>query len=489
MRALMYRWHRRLALLIALPVMALVIGGLMHPLMSHVWVPDMSPGAAPLPALPAAEAVLSPQALLQRHQLIYVDQINLLEVDGEWLWQTVIYAGTAAESADNSHSPYQEAMPPAVQSLRYFSALTGVEQADGAARHAAALSRYWLDAPITQSHVIDHFTRTYRSINRVLPVVQVQLNDPAGHHLYLDLIGQRLIAVDHRWRRVGLQLFARLHNWDFLGERHDPRRLLPLLTVVGLTMVTLLLGVAQLLHGFFLRRSRPMTARPRHVYLGLTLLVTTLAFTLSGFETALSQWHKETHFAWRADTRAESEQMRINPLNYRHDNTVALSQAWLDGELFWQLRDRDAQGEDQIRYISAAGGVLRADADIAYAQALLSQWLGGPVALRDSSRRTTFGMDYPAIFTRLPVVRLALAEGPLATAFVETHSGHIAHITTPASAARAMRFLVLHKYHLLDGLGARGRDAVMSLAAIGVLLLALSGVLLRWRRWQRTNRA
>lgn len=492
MQTRLYFWHRRLALLVLVPVAALVLGGLMHPLITHVWVPAISPGPAPLPTLPAAGTVLPPAALLRRQQLASVDQLNLLQIDGRWFWQAVDYGSRNALPAA------AEVMPPAVVAMRYFvadvvtddvaaeqiavdspAADSGAESLHDLQRHARALARHWSAAPIAEIAVINHFTREYRSINRVLPVVRVALQDESQQHLYLDLIGQRLIAVDDRRRRLGLQLFARLHNWDFLGARHSPARLLPLLTVVGLVIVVLLLGAAQLLRAW--RRRRPLW-RHWHARLGLLLLLTTLAFAVSGFETALGQWQPEAHFGWRANTRATADSMAVDPLQYRSENTVALSQAWLAGELFWQLRERNDQGEEWLRYVSASSGRERPLADQEYALQLLSQWLGQPVSVRDISLRSSYGMDYPAIFTRLPVVRVALQSASLQTAFIETHSGHIAHLSTPYSGARAMRFMLLHKYHWLDGLGAARRDLLMSLAAAGVLLLAVSGLLLRRRR-------
>ena len=493
MLAVLLRWHRRLALIVALPVLLWVISGLTHPLMAHVWTPDVRWQQLALPSLPGAEEVIPPQRLLERQGYDAVDQINLVYVSGRPQWQVAIY-GPPQEA-----ERYREARPPANVALSYYDAVSGIPVVGGERLHAMALARILLgdpEAAVADVVRLDDFDLQYRFVNRLLPVHRVSFERDDGIQLYIDVIGQRLAASDNHWRRVGLWTFAQFHNWHFLGERHHPLRTGAITVMISLTFVVGLGGL--LLYAVQWRKRRGRQGRDGahrwHRRLGLVMALAMLGFASSGLHVVLGQFQAEDHLAWRADTRMAVADLAWNPLSSVTAQTVGLSQAWLQGEPVWQLRER-VEGGEAIRYVHArTGEALGGDADRDYALALYQEWArssGRPVQPVTFTRALPdFAMDYVSVYKRLPVQRLGLAEAPLSTFFVETHTGHVAHVATPEGRLRSRHFMHLHKYHFLGdlGLGPAARDAVISVVVLLILLVVLLGTFAWLRTYLRPNK-
>ena len=479
MLPLLYRWHRRLALIVALPVALWVISGLTHPLMAHVWTPDVRWQQVALPALPDAQAVIPPQRLLERHGYTAVDQINLVYVAGRPQWQVAVYGEAQANER------WREARPPANVAISYYDAANGMPIVGGERLHAMALSRILLgdgQAQITDVTRLDDFDLQYRFVNRMLPVHRVSFDRADGIQLYIDVLGQRLATADNTWRRIGLWTFAQFHNWHFLGERHHPLRLVVITVLIGLTFVVGVGGL--LLYALQWRKRRGREGRGGahrwHRRLGLVMALAMLGFASSGLHVVLGQYQSEDHLAWRADTRMAVDELAFNPLEAVTSRTVGLSQARLDGEPMWQLREATPEG-DVIHYRHAITGAAVEEGDQAYALELAARWFGEsghtmpPVAF--TRALPDFAMDYVSVYKRLPVQRIALRDGPVSVLFLETHTGHVAHLTTPEGRLRSLHFMHLHKFHFLGklGLSAPARDLVISVVVLLILALVVLG--------------
>ena len=145
-----------------------------------------------------------------------------------------------------------------------------------------------------------------------------------------------------------------------------------------------------------------------------------------------------------------------------------------------------------IRYHHAITGAELEEGDKAYALELMARWFadaGQPVPPVAFTRALPdFAMDYVSVYKRLPVQRIALREGPVNVLFLETHTGHVAHLTTPEGRLRSQHFMHLHKFHFLGklGLSPAARDLVISIVVLLILALVLLGMSLVLRR-RRTH--
>lgn len=106
---------------------------------------------------------------------------------------------------------------------------TGTALPAGQGRPASIGEKILLDAAIrvlpgaaikTHALLLEYDNYYYPSHRRAvsekpLPVLRVELDDPASHWLYIDPIEGRLLVKIDRSRRVYRWVFSALHNWDF----------------------------------------------------------------------------------------------------------------------------------------------------------------------------------------------------------------------------------------------------------------------------------
>jgi hypothetical protein len=101
-----------------------------------------------------------------------------------------------------------------------------------------------------------------------------------------------------------------------------------------------------------------------------------------------------------------------------------------------------------------------------------------PLIISSSDYLTRFTNDYGFINKRLPVVKLALSTPTHLTYYLEPATGRLAAKVQDADRREGLSFAVFHKYLLLDFAGKNFRDFVTALAAMGVLVVSVLGLIL-----------
>jgi hypothetical protein len=85
---------------------------------------------------------------------------------------------------------------------------------------------------------------------------------------------------------------------------------------------------------------------------------------------------------------------------------------------------------------------------------------------------------------RLPVIEVGFDEKK--NYYVETSTGHLSAITDPYDKAERFSFSNLHMHHYLeDWLGKTVQRTFLILTTLGLLLLALTGCWMYWKKRQR----
>jgi hypothetical protein len=101
-----------------------------------------------------------------------------------------------------------------------------------------------------------------------------------------------------------------------------------------------------------------------------------------------------------------------------------------------------------------------------------------PLIISSSAYLTKFDKDYGFINKRLPVVKLALSTPSHLTYYVEPATGRLAAKVQDSDRREGLSFAVFHKYLLVDFAGKNFRDFITALAAMGVLIVSLLGLIL-----------
>ncbi len=463
MRAQIFRSHRFLAKLLAIPVLFWALSGLMHPFIANWFKPSIANRVLPVVAVPVNQQWLDPTQLLAKLNIPVIDQIHVASINERWFYQVITLEG--------QH--------------RYFDVQTGHESSTAEvtlAKELAAAHAGLTTDKIIAVEKITEFKETYRSINRYLPVYEVQFDTPDKLHVMIDPVTQKLAAFSTRLTRVYRWFFAYAHNWSFFGGPTDLFRVTLMLIVI--TLVTWV-GVAGLYTYVVSRKlangkkpNRPLYRR-MHRFVGISASILFLMLSLSGVLHIYSKYNFDWGFLEHrtSDISLEELQVALPDVLLKYDAPVTqVSLARVGGEPAYRLAiSGSAPGEAQ--YISTRTGNMIENADSLYAKELAAYFAGVDVSQATGSRLLTeFGKTYPAIMKRLPVQQVRIEGGEYFGVTVDTAHAHMASRASPSSLFETVVFLNLHKFHFLDNISKEARDWLSVFSTLLILLTAILGV-------------
>lgn len=468
----LYRWHRRIGLCAAVAVLVWACSGLSHPIMTRLFpsaVAMQPPAGDAVPGgLPLAEAMA---------------RAGIAELAGARLigWQG---------------RPWWQVRRPGENQWRYVDAADGREMADGDARYAEALARHFSGeqvAAVRRAGLVTAFDGDYAAINRLLPVWRIEFERPDGLRVYVETAPARLAALMDGRKAVFQALFGLLHRWEWLDGAPLLRRLLMSALLLSAAAAA---GLGLVLAWRRPRGGRGTPLRAWHRRLGLVVLGSTFAFTLSG---VCHVW-AAPDFAppLRREARFEAAALTLSPQKLALGATLVA----IDGRAAWWLQPAPAAvadphaahsghampagGTASARTLDAASGVALADGERRLAAAIAAELAGLPLQkLREVAPVTRFDGEYGFVSKRLPVLRLSYDLPGRPNAYVEPASGVLAAQPQPLARIESAAFSWLHKAQWLDGLGKGPRDTLLGLFALLNGGLAVIGLLLWLRRIRR----
>ncbi len=478
--AFLFRWHRRLALIVALFLLGWTLSGLLHPVMSRLSVPPQRP----MPELTSVgvQNVVPAKAVLVAAGIEAYHQLHLLGVDQQSVYLVQVNAGS---------------LP------RFFDAVSGDEQPAFGAQWAERLARRYLgrsDAVVESVTPIEAFSDSYPAINRYLPVWQVRFAGTEGFVVSVDAVSGRPAAIEHTLQQRVRKLFQLLHTFSFL-----PDGAATLWLQLLLISMTFLLAIAGIVLWWRLRQRPAMTAlRAWHRRGGLVLSGVLLMFTFSG---ALHLIEKLMAVPMPPAQLQQANTSEI-PTHWPHTMANLPAPKWLRLQAGNILQWRGAlapptasppnsgghAGHDHEAArtpVLASGGWLAADGSELSAAAALSDLARAascePVTNSEPAQISRFGGDYGFLNKRLPVWQVECQDG--ARLFFDSSNDVLAARVLPSERFEAWSFHMLHKWHFLDGLGRDARDGIQALFVF--LLAGLTGVgvsiyLIRLRRRSTT---
>lgn len=469
----LYTWHRRLALLFTVVIIAWVLSGVLHPLISRMSVPPALP-APPQPMLSVA-ALQSAKTVLQLHDITELHSLQLLH------WQ--------------QHRAYQAQQAAGALPI-YLDAETGEALPEFGEQRAVALARLYARAEHAEIASIETFLafdHRYTTIQRYLPAYGIRFANDSDLTVYVDALSGRPAGMEHRTQRFWRQVFQWLHTFSFLPE--DGKRPFQFALIVA----ALALGAFGLLL-WWQQRQRPALNNQRrwHRRLGLPSSIILLMFAFSG---AWHVLHKMLELTPEASARAAmnvADMPQDWPLSLTFDQPIhwlRLQQHGDDWLTFWQRQPEPKtnapaahHGHEQTRAVSANFGWWRNHETIGAQQAMSMIAARHQCPLNADAEISVverFGGDYGFLQKRLPVLRLPCADGNVL--FIDPFEDHRADWITPAVRAESWSFHYLHKWHFLDALGRNGRDLAMVIAVLMLLPLSAIGFTMYWQRHRQAN--
>ncbi|SEA81772.1 PepSY domain-containing protein [Alkalimonas amylolytica] len=464
------RWHRRLLWLGGITLLLFALTGVTHPIMS--WTGPQAVTMRP-PMLSLSEAELN-QAM-QRLQQANLPAQSLVKLV-PYQQQVLLQLTSDLQSPRHYLSLSDEA-----------SAISDQQMAIWLATHYSGLD----ETQVRRSRLQTEFDSAYPSVNRLLPVWQVDF-DP-GLSLYVHTETLSLAGITNSYKTNLQALFRQFHSWQWLDG-------VPLIKAL---LMTLLLGSALLLvlTGGWLLLRLPFQAKRRglrrwHYLLSWGLWLPVTLYLLTGiYHFAYKYVQPDTLGLTASNAQPLPEHWQL-PANVLPRGAVLNSASLVQGPAshwYWRLSLHNA-GQQADRHSRFAGQAsehgalfipLLPDApvldDASYAQLLAERFIGlTPEALSGQQLVQRFGPDYDFRNKRLPVWQLDYAKGRI---FVDSASGQLVEQQSRSSRYERYSFSFVHKWGILQPwLGRDGRDAVVVAMMALVLLLAGMGFAMRLAR-------
>ncbi|WP_027858937.1 PepSY-associated TM helix domain-containing protein [Marinobacterium jannaschii] len=465
MTANLYRWHRRLALWVLLPLLFWGLSGLLHPLM-RLTRPEAATPVYIAPAWPAALQSVALQPLLEKQSIDAVHNLRPVKLGDDWLLQVIpSVAGPGrmleplkAEVVEGGNRDY------AIQLARHFSGLTQIA--------------------VTKVTRLDQFSAEYPPINRLLPVWRVEFADPRVTTAFVDIRQDRLGAISDDRRRSLMGLFQTLHVWSFVPPDHWLRSA----TFIGLMLMSSFIGLSGLyLYTLlpFRQRKQPQHLHWLHRLSGLIISIPLLMFTLSGLVRTLEKQLPDIRGIQLAQSVPSMQlDISLGSLMAQAPGINGVQLHNLDGQLQWQL----LRLRQPALWLEGSQLQPRPDGERRFAQQLVAK-LGlssaSPLSARPI-RSYRDDPDYGFIDKRLPVMALAY---PGQTLYIDSRDALLAKQVTAGDQLFGWVFRYLHKWRFANSLGLNGRDSLIALAIGLISASAVTGGLMWLRRKRKQRRA
>ena len=504
MKRKLFLLHRRLSIIIALPVLLWASSGLMHPVMTNVR-PAVATQGYPQVAVEESRIRVSLDSALRRRHIDSIAAVRLVHIDTNWFYQ-VRPAARGAEPiylscANGNILPMGDWLY-AQWLARYFLEGSGpgreetkkvavsVHDCCGAATECVLNSVR--GSKVSNVSWLKAYNEEYKPINRLLPVYRVDFERADGIRIYVETSQDRFsFAMDKR--RAAFDDFFRIcHTWGWLDGLGRVK-----LAIIGcvafLGFVTAVLGVCI----FFATRRRTKGIRRVHRVVSIVGVLFTGMWTFSGAYHAFTQVFQPddpvfapSHFAasaWNPDW---------NRLTMAVGKPIAnIGLAMIGDSVYWRVSPapgKTAARKDLMKdgkaamapvcYVHPGDYRILPDGDKAYAQALGTRFSGRPPGEAVSvTPVTAFGDEYNFTDKRLPVWRVSYGDGKKERIYVETCSGELAARADNASYAEGYSFSVFHKHHFMDWGGKGVRDASTMLWAFAQIVLVAVGLIFFFR--------
>lgn len=488
------RLHRLLAWFAGVGLLVWGLSGLLHPLMT-TFGPQQSVYRPPAAVL-ALDGIVDPAEILRRAG---IDAAVALQV-------VVTGHGNVLQVTESSMAP-----------RRYFDLHSGEELADHDRRYAEYLARHYLGPqvelrPVQAISLLEDFDLEYPQVNRQLPVWRIDFAGQDNLTAYIHTETASLAAVNDDFKRVLQTGFLWFHTWDWLPAQTEWLRVMLSTVLVGSIFCLCISGVVMLLR---IRRKGAAPGLRGWHRLGAWALVLPV-FMLSG---------SGLYHLWLMTIDPPQSFLRHGtPLDLA-DVSLSLGTQWRDlteglkvdrlslvrnaeGELLYRLglsaQGAAPEGERAIRnarfdgvpatgpalYLNAVSGQPWQPGDRELAVQIAEAATGLPrSAVSAMTLVTRFGVDYDFRNKRVPVWKLSYGRPHDITYFVDTATSVLVDAVEAHEQPERLSFSLLHKWNFLMIIGRNVHNAVISVVVLSAIaLLAVPGLLLRWRSGDRLKR-
>lgn len=482
MKKQFYAFHKWFGIVSCLAIFFWSLTGFLHPIMS--WT-------QPRPKLPFLK--LSPIEVdrlkvslsdaLARNNIKTFGGFRIVSFNGQTFYQILPENKQVAMNVSEAESCHSSAISNFVNEERpiYLNTATGEKLENGDEKYAEYLARYFAEektADVRSIKFLTDFDSEYRSVNRFLPVYEVEFDRADGMKAYVDTQSSQLATLIDK-RKSWLQwAFVNIHNFEFAGMPELTRKV-TVTFLMSLVALTALSGL--IVYGLFWRtygKNKVETQRSRlrkyHRSLGLVVSAFMVAWSASGI---FHLWAKadlaqDAKIGFLSNYKTDKLVFPLKEVLRNESDTVSVSIVGFDERMFYRLLKTD----QSTTYFDTETGEKLENGEIEYAKFLAEKFSSrkNPISVEPI---TSFSGEYGFILKRLPVVKVQYAENFNERVYVDTANGKLAlKINDGMQKWENFSFDYLHKGHYLDWAGRYIRDIFLMLMALGNTIVASLGI-------------
>jgi PepSY-associated TM region len=522
MRKNIYKWHRIISLIIAVPVLLWAASGFMHPIMTTIR-PDVATQFLQPVVIDSSRISVSLQQALEKNNITQFHNFRLVHIDTNWFYQVQpsvkdlpVYLSTrngkALNNGDRLYAQYIAKLflegqhrqdtavtAPATDDVRQTVAEEAVTAHDCCDAATACVLKNEKGSAVKAVTLLTAFDDEYKFVNRLLPVYKVNFDRRDGIRIYVETTSDRFgYAVDNR-RAVFDTLFALFHNWSFLDKLGKAKY--PLMALLlALAFLSTLMG----LYIFVITKTKKpngnavTAARRNHRWTSVVISLFTLMFTFSGAFHALEKMKTDDRYDFYS-----RQQIDASVVNLQLDSLKAvikkpitnISAVQINNTLYWQVftqtdwkkktavTRKDLMKDKQVpppngTYVKAADYSILPDGEKEYAQYLAGLFSGHiKNEVISTTAITKFEGEYGFVNKRLPVWKVGYASSSNERYYIETATGKLAVRVDDKDLYEGYSFSFLHKHHFMDFAGKSWRDfstMFWAMAQIAVVTIGLT---------------
>ena len=487
-----YTWHRTIGIITVVPVIFWCLSGVMHPFMAHFFKPEIANERLEKPTISHANIPLSIQTVLAKNNLKQIKNFRIVSFNKGHFYQV--------KTVDNV--------------LHYYNTANASELANGDAKYAEYLSRYFLDdqkSKVVSSEVLTEFDSQYKYVNRYLPVYKLSFKRDDAMQVYVETSSSKLATFNPKSRQFFIWFFDVFHNWSFLDViTNNTIRVWIMILLLSFIVLSALSGIV--IYGLFwkvFKKQVPTTEattklRFNHRKIGIAVAFVTLTFALSGAYHAFSKLKPNNLSSMVYEPTIDVAKLSLENNKLALDWSAFLNTSiiQLKNDIYYQVILKGEEKQTKTVYINTENGTINKNAELKYVEFLAQHFsnklnkkaaccdMQEPEECESSSdisnaklfkTKTLYDFEkreYGFVNKRLPVVKLAYNNPEKATYYIEPTSSHLAAVITNSERFEGYSFAIFHKFLFMDWAGKGIRDLVTVIAAMGLLTVCILGLLL-----------
>ncbi len=538
-----YKWHRSISLLIAIPVILWAASGFMHPIMTTIR-PKIATQFLTPSVIDSTKITIGLQTVLLQNRIEKFHNFRLIHIDTNWFYQVQLKpndhplylstkTGKQLINGDQLYAQYiaqlfLEGQPKPDSNLYPTASLQSISSAveeekpgnpaDATAAHDccdAATNCVLLNekgSKVTGLKLINAFDEEYKFVNRLLPVYKVNFGRADGIRIYVETTSDRFAyAVDNK-RAVFDKIFALFHNWTWMDAIGNAKYFV-MAALLILAFVTTLMGI----YIFFITKAKKpngnqvINARRNHRWTSVAISLFTLMFTFSGAFHALDKLKPDTRYDYFTEQNIPAYDAALNLTQLQQavkKPITNISVVQLNDEPYWQVFTKSewkSKGAEAARprkdlmkdksvpppnatYVNTKDYSVLADGEKIYAcylANLFSKHSNKDIVATEAI--TKFEGEYGFVNKRLPVWKISYPTNSNERYYVESSTGKLSVRVNDMDLIEGYSFAMLHKHHFMDFAGKEVRDFSTMFWAMAQIAVVAVGLIL-WRRVRKNKR-